>query len=96
MGNVISNYETLFIVNPDIGDEAIASTVSKFSDLISANGTVTEKAEWGRRRLAYPIQDFEEGYYVLINFSSEPQFPIELERVFNITDTILRSIIVKK
>jgi len=96
MGNVISNYETLFIVNPNIGDEAIASTVSKFSDLISANGTVTEKAEWGRRRLAYPIQDFEEGYYVLINFSSEPQFPIELERVFNITDTILRSIIVKK
>ena len=96
MDNVISNYETVFIVNPDIGDEAINSTVEKFTDLIAANGTVTEKSEWGRRRLAYPIEDFEEGYYVLLNFSSAPQFPIELERVFNITDTVLRSIIIKK
>jgi len=96
MGNVISSYETLFIVNPEIGDEATASAVAKFTDLISANGTVTEKTEWGKKRLAYPIQDFEEGYYVLINFTSEPQFPIELGRIFNITDTVLRSLIVKK
>ena len=96
MGNVISNYETVFIVNPDIGDEATTATVEKFAELIAANGTVSEKAEWGKKRLAYPIEDYEEGYYVLINFSSSPQFPAELERIFNITDTILRSIVVKK
>jgi len=96
MGNVISNYETVFIINPDIGDEAINSTVEKFTDLIAANGTVIEKAEWGKRRLAYPIDDFEEGYYVLINFSSETGFPVELERVYNINDAILRSIVIKK
>ena len=96
MGNVISNYETVFIIKPDIGDEATNATVERFAELIAANGTVIEKAEWGKRRLAYPIQDFEEGYYVLINFSSGTGFPIELERVYNITDAILRSIVIKK
>jgi len=96
MANVISDYETIFILNPNIGDEGIKSAVEKFTDLIAANGTVIEKNEWGIRRLAYPIQFLDEGYYVLINFSSDPQFIAELERVYNITDTVLRSIVVKK
>ena len=96
MSNVISDYETIFILNPSIGDEGIKAAVEKFTDLIAANGTVIEKNEWGIRRLAYPIQFLEEGYYVLINFSSAPHFPAELERIYNITDTVLRSIIVKK
>jgi small subunit ribosomal protein S6 len=96
MGKVVSDYETVFIINPNIGDEAIKSTIEKFSDLIAANGTVIEKNEWGIKKLAYPIQFLEEGYYVLINFNSNPQFPAELERVFNITDGILRSLVIKK
>ena len=96
MSNVISDYETIFILKPNIGDEGIKSAVEKFTDLIAANGTVIEKNEWGIRRLAYPIQFLEEGYYVLINFSSGPQFLAELERIYNITDTVLRSIIVRK
>jgi len=96
MGNLISNYETLFILNPTMGDEGIKAAVEKFSNLIAANGTVIEKNEWGMRKLAYPIQFLDEGYYVLINFSSTPQFPAELERVFNITDGILRSLVIKK
>ena len=96
MSNVISDYETIFILKPNIGDEGIKSAVEKFTDLIAANGTVIEKNEWGIRRLAYPIQFLEEGYYVLINFSCNPQFLAELERIYNITDTVLRSIIVKK
>jgi len=96
MGNVISDYETLFIINPTIGDEAIKSTVEKFSDLIAANGAIIEKNEWGLKKLAYPIQFLEEGYYVLINFNASPRFPAELERVFNITDGILRSLVIKK
>ena len=96
MGNVISNYEVVFILNPNIGDENIKANVEKFTDLIAANGTVIEKNEWGLRKLAYPIQFIEEGYYVLVNFNSAPEFPAELERIFNITDTVLRSIVVKK
>ena len=96
MANVISDYETIFILNPNIGDEGIKANVEKFTDLIAANGTVVEKNEWGMKKLAYPIQFLEEGYYTLINFSSTTQFIAELERIFNITDTVLRSIIVKK
>ena len=96
MGNVISDYEVVFILNPNIGDENIKANVERFTDLIAANGTVIEKNEWGMKRLAYPIQFLEEGYYVLIHFNSAPQFPAELERIFNITDTVLRSIVIKK
>ncbi|MCL1793426.1 MAG: 30S ribosomal protein S6 [Oscillospiraceae bacterium] len=96
MGNVISNYETMFILNPNMGDEGIKAAVEKFSDLIAANGTIIEKNELGMKKLAYPIQFLQEGYYVLINFSSTPQFPAELERVFNITDGVLRSLVIKK
>ena len=96
MANVISDYETIFILNPNIGDEGIKSNVEKFTDLIAQNGTVIEKNEWGMKRLAYPIQFIEEGYYVLVNFNAPTQFIAELERVYNITDTVLRSIVVKK
>ena len=92
----LSNYETVFIVAGDIGDENIKATVEKFTDLISANGTLIEKDEWGRKKLAYPIDFKDEGYYVLVNFSAAPAFPLELERVFNITDSILRSFTLKK
>ena len=94
--DVICNYETIFIVETDIGDDNIKATVDKFMDLIAANGTVIEKDEWGKRKLAYPINFKEEGYYVLVNFSSVPTFPLELERVFNITDSILRSFTLRK
>ena len=96
MSNVISDYETIFILKPDIGDEGIKSAVERFTDLITANGTIIEKNEWGMRKLAYPINYIEEGYYTLINFSSDPQFIAELERIYNITDAVLRSIVVRK
>ena len=96
MMSKISNYETVFIVAADIGDDNIKSTIDKFTDLISANGTIIEKDEWGKKKLAYPIDFKEEGYYVLVNYSSAPSFLSELERVFNITDSILRSFTLKK
>ena len=93
--NVISNYETIFIIAADIGDDNIKASVDRFINLIEANGTIIEKDEWGRRKLAYPINFKEEGYYVLVKFSSVPTFPLELERVYNITDSILRSFTLK-
>ncbi len=95
MDKVINSYETLFIVNPENGEEAVKATVGKFTGLVAENGTVESVNEWGKRRLAYPINDIPEGYYVVVNFKSESDFPAELERIFNIDENIMRSVIVK-
>lgn len=94
MAKVSAKYETIFIVNSTLSEEAIAEVVAKFRGLVEANGTIDKCDEWGTRRLAYPIQDMTEGYYVYISFESAPAFPAELDRVYKINDSILRSIIV--
>lgn len=91
----ISSYETLFIVDVQQGEDNVKALVEKFTGLIAANGTIESVNEWGTRKLAYPINDLNEGYYVLVNFKSASDFPLELERVFGITDGIMRSIVVK-
>ena len=96
MVEIINKYETLFVVDASKGEEETAALVDKFKSLIEANGTIESVDEWGRRRLAYPINDMAEGYYVLVNFAAKADFPAELERVFGITDGILRNIIIKK
>ena len=93
MDQNIGSYETLFIVDLTPGEEAVKAVVEKFTSLIAANGTVTEVNEWGKRRLAYPINDMNDGYYVLVKFTSPREFPAELERIFSITDGIMRSIV---
>ena len=89
------HYETLFIINATLDEEATKAVVDKFTGLVSENGELESVNEWGKRHLAYPIEDMTEGYYVLIRFFSAPEFPAELERLFNINDAILRNIIVK-
>ena len=96
MAKVNSSYETIFVVDMTIGEDGVKGLVEKFTSLIAANGEVSEVNEWGKRRLAYPINDMNEGYYVLVNFSAPAEFPAELERVFGITEGIMRSIVIKK
>ena len=96
MEKINGSYETLFVVDLTGGEESVKALVEKFTSMIAANGTVTEVNEWGKRRLAYPINDMNEGYYVLVNFTAPTDFPAELERVYNITDGIMRSIVVAK
>ncbi|MBR2743156.1 MAG: 30S ribosomal protein S6 [Clostridia bacterium] len=96
MEKKLAGYETIFIVDMTGGEEAVAATVDKFKTLIEKSATVESVDEWGKRRLAYPINDLTEGYYVLVNFQSEPEFPKELDRIYNISDAILRSIIIRK
>ena len=96
MSEVINKYETIFVVDASLEEEAIAGIVEKFKTLISNAGEIESVDEWGKRRLAYPIDYKTEGYYVLVNFSAKPEFPAELERIYNITDGLLRSIIIKK
>lgn len=88
-------YETIFIINNTIGDDAKKALVEKFTSLISTNGEIEVVNEWGTRRLAYPINDYNEGYYVYVKFNSVHNFPAELDRIYHITDGILRSLIVK-
>ena len=95
MEKVINSYECLFIVDVTKGDEVTDATVNKFMSLIEANAEVVDVAKWGKRRLAYPINDMPEGYYVVATFKSEPAFPNELERLFNIDETIMRSMALK-
>ncbi len=95
MEKVICSYETLFVIKPDLTEEATAAVVNKFTTLITDNGGTVENVNaWGKRRLAYPIEKNSEGYYVLVNFKSDATLPAELKRVFGITDEILRNIVV--
>ncbi|MBQ9534673.1 MAG: 30S ribosomal protein S6 [Clostridia bacterium] len=96
MPKVTGKYETIFIVDVTAGDEAVAALVERFTKLIGDNGEISKVDEWGKRRLAYPINDLPEGYYVLVEFESKPDFPAELDRIFKITEGILRSIIIAK
>ncbi len=96
MPEIKKSYETVFILSTKLGDDGITAAVQKFKELIAANGTVDGVDEWGKRRLAYPINKEEDGYYTLINFTSSPAFTAELDRIYNITDGVLRSLIVRK
>ena len=91
MEKVINSYETLFIINGNLSEEETKALVEKFTSLVAANGTLEKVDEWGKRRLAYPIDDTVDGYYVLLNFKSGAEFPSEFERVAGITDGILRA-----
>ena len=94
MTEIINSYETVFILSTKLGEEGAAAVVEKFKKLIDKNGTVESVDDWGKRRLAYPINDLTEGYYVYMTCDVTPDMPAELDRVFKITDGILRSIIV--
>ena len=93
MAKVSANYEAMYIIDKDLGEEGIAAVVERFKSLIEANGTINEHEEWGVRKLAYLLNDKPEGYYVLVKFTSAPDFPAELDRIFKITDGVMRSLI---
>lgn len=93
MAKINEKYELLYIIDIDKTEEEIAAIVAKFKALIEENGELTEHDEWGKRKLAYLINDKSEGYYVLAKFSSAPEFPAELDRILHITDGVVRSLI---
>lgn len=92
----LRNYEIVMVFSVANGEDAVEGLKTKFTDLISKNGTLGEVEDWGKRKLAYPINYESEGYYIVINFACEESFPAELDRVINITDGVLRSLIVAK
>ena len=95
MEKIINSYECMFIIDCANGDDAAKATVEKFTSTITANAEIVEVAEWGRRRLAYPINDMNEGYYIVFTFKSEGAFPAELQRLANIDESVMRCMVLK-
>ena len=93
----MNKYEAMYIVTPEMEDEAIKGVIEKFSGIITANGGEIEKTdEWGRKKLAYSIDYKTEGYYMLVNFAAAPELPRELERNFRNDESILRYMVVRQ
>ena len=93
----MNQYEALYILNAGLEEEAIKALIEKFSGLVTANGGQVESIdEWGKRKLAYLIDDMSEGYYVLMKFAAEGTFPAELERNFKINDSVIRYLVTRQ
>lgn len=90
------NYETVMILSVKKSDEEVQALIEKFKALVEKNATLQNVDEWGKRKLVYPINKESEGYYVLMNFESTSEFPAELDRIYKITDGVIRSLIIKK
>lgn len=96
MPTVKGSYEAVFVFSVTQGEEVVTALKDKFQTMIAENAEAGETDEWGKRKLAYPINDEAEGFYVLYNFVSAPEFPAELDRVAKITDNVLRTLIIRK
>lgn len=94
MAKTGEKYEAVIVFSVKNGEDAVKALVSKFSDLIKEHATLVDIDEWGKRKLAYEINYESEGYYVVYHFDGKPEFPDEFERVLNITDGILRYLVV--
>lgn len=92
----MSKYETVAVFSVKEGEEKAKELVEKFKALIEANGTIDAVDEWGQRKLAYPINYETDGYYVLYTYEANVDFPAEFDRILNITDGVLRSLIVAR
>ena len=92
----MNSYEVVMVFSLSGGEESVAALYGKFKEMIEKDGVLGEVDEWGKRKLAYPINDEAEGYYYIVNYQANPEFNAELSRVFNITDGVLRTMIVKK
>lgn len=96
MAKLQQNYESILVLSTKLGEDGIKATIEKFKAMISKNATLESVDEWGKRRLAYAINYEHEGYYVMFTFNSVPSFPAELDRVYKITDGVMRSMIIAK
>ena len=92
----MNKYEAVYIISPNLEEEPTKAIIEKFNNLVSQYGELASTDEWGRKKLAYEVRDQKEGYYVLLNFSANPDFPVELERNFKITEGVLTYIVIRK
>ncbi len=92
----MNKYEVMFIIDPALEDEKKDATIETVKSIIGADGTVGNADVWGMRKLAYPINKKNEGYYVVVDFEANPELPKELDRRLRISDNVMRHIIINK
>lgn len=92
----MNKYESVIIINPSLEEQGIKDVITKFTDLINSDGKVENVDEMGRRKLAYEIKKQSEGYYVVYKFEANPEFITELERIYRITDSVMKFITIRK
>ena len=92
----MNKYESVIIINPSVEEQGIKSLIAKFTDLINSDGKVEKVEEVGKKKLAYEIRKNSEGYYVVLNFEANPNLVAELERVYRITDEVIKFIVVRE
>ncbi len=90
------SYESVVVISVKHGEEKVKEVINKIKDLLSKEAVLESVDEWGKKELAYPINYEKEGYYVLFNFKSKPSFSAELDRIYGITDGIMRTLIISK
>jgi len=94
--NAMKKYECVYVINPNLDEEQTKAVIERFNNLVSQHGQLESTEEWGKRKLAYEVQKQKEGYYVLMTFSANPDFPAELERNFRIAEEVIRYLVVSK
>ena len=92
----MNKYESVIIINPSVEEQGIKALISKFTDLINSNGKLEKVEERGTKQLAYEIKKNSEGYYIVFNFEASPELIAEIERVYRITDEVIKFIVIKK
>jgi len=92
----MNKYEAMFIINPTLDEESTKGIIDKIKGIVEANAAPEALEEWGRKRLAYEVQDQKEGYYVLMHFAAPADFPAELERNFRITEGVMKYMVIRK
>ena len=92
----MNKYESVVIINPSVEEQGIKALIAKFTDLINSNGKLEKVEELGKKKLAYEIRKNSEGYYVVLNFEANPNLVAELERVYRITDEVIKFIVVRE
>jgi len=92
----MNKYESIFIVSALLEDEKIQEIITKVKNLVEESGQLEKLDEWGKRRLAYEIEDQKEGYYTLMHFTAESEFPAKLERIYKITEGVIKYIILRR
>ncbi len=92
----MNKYESVIIIDPSLDEQGIKAVITKFTDLINNDGKVENVDEMGKRKLAYEIKKHSEGYYVVYTFEANPEFIAELERIYRITDSIMKFITIRK
>ena len=92
----MNKYESIIIINPNVDESGLKALEEKFTGLINENGKVEEVKNMGKKKLAYEVKKFNEATYLLFNFEAKPESIAELERIYRITDDIIKYIVVKK